>query len=152
MNIALIVICSIVFIAAGQPEWLASGPLALRMASYHFFHAGILHLAVNSLALSTVFSSRHNDNLRCLFAGYAIATLCYPLSSAPCIGMSNMIYAVIGMRTPPFSSAWWRTAPVITFMAVTAAMLFVPGISGLTHIVSFASGIACAYFARLWRS
>lgn len=152
MNIALILICIAVYVVVGQPDWLITAPTLPYMASYHVFHAGIFHLTVNSIALYTVFSRRHNDNVRCLILGWLIASPACLFSSVPVIGMSDIIYAVIGLRTPSFRNPWWRTAPVITFFIVTLAMLFIPGIAGMPHIVSLAAGIAVAHIQRLWRS
>ncbi len=151
MNILLIIICATLFVFSGQPEWLASGSLLLRMTAYHFYHASIFHLAVNSIAAYSIFGCKRKDNLRCLIVGYIIACAVYPLSPVPCIGMSNILYAVIGMRTPPFANRWWLSVPVLTFLAVTFAMLFVPGIAALTHIVSLAIGIVASHFIRIWK-
>ena len=152
MDVILIATCVLLYVLAGQPGWLADGPLALRMMSYHFFHANIAHLLVNGIAAATLFAPRHRDNIRVFAAGFVIASLVYPLSAQPCIGISNILYAVIGLRTPPFTHRWWRSASVVTFLAVTASMLFIPGVSGLTHIVSLAAGIAAANIMRRWRS
>ena len=151
MNMLLIVTCAAVYVLWGQPGWLLDGPLALRMASYHIFHANIAHLAVNSIAMLTLFPARRRDNLRRLAEGYVIASLVYPLSAIPCIGMSNIIYAVIGLRAPALSDRWWRTPPVLTFLVVTLLMPLLPGVAGLTHIVSLAAGVAVSYTVRPWR-
>lgn len=151
IRILVITICTLLFLLAGTPEWLSDCSMLLRMTAYHFYHANIFHLAVNGLALWAIFSPLRKDNTYCLIIGYVIATLAYPLSVKPCIGLSNIIYAVIGLRTPPFSDRWWRSMAAIVFFSVTLAMLLVPSIAGVTHVVSLAAGIAAANIKRLWK-
>ena len=76
--------------------------------------------------------------------------LVYPLSLRPVIGFSNVLYAVLGLRTPSLKSKWWRQPSVIVFLFVTIALVFVPQFSATTHIAAFALGMAGASLKRGW--
>ena len=144
----LIILLSVSFIVTGRPEFLAGWPLVARMAAYPLFHANVFHLAGNCLAIYLVYTRRHSDNLRCLVIGWLISCLVYPLASLPLVGVSNIIYATIGLRTPPISNRWWRDPSVLVFLGVTVAMLLVPKVAALTHIVAFVTGAVIASISR----
>lgn len=132
------------------PDWLAGTdvPYMLRALSYSFFHASAWHLAVNGLATWTIFTPARPRKGRDLVVAYVIAVAVYGLSLRPVIGFSNILYAVLGLRTPALSSSWWRQPGVIVFLVITVLMLFIPQFSALTHIFSFLAGMAVAGLRR----
>ena len=133
----------------GIPAGFQGWPALVRAASYSFFHASWWHLAVNCLAVWTIFMSERKIRWGQLILAYLIAVAVYPLSLRPVIGASNFLYAVIALRTPPFSSPWWKKSTTVVFLLATAAMVFIPRIAGLTHIYSFAAGVFLAYCGRI---
>lgn len=142
-------------LCVGTPQWLMPGgaPYIVRALSYSFFHASWWHLAVNAIAVCSLYRPGVSCKpCRDLLFPFLIAVLVYPLSFRPVIGFSNILYAVIGLRTPPLSSRWWRQTPVLVFIAVTLAMVFVPRFSATTHIAAFLLGIAGAYAMRFHKS
>ena len=147
----LIIALVALYVVCGAPDWLAGSeaPLMKRAALYPFFHASVWHLAVNALAVWTVFSPKREGKGRELLLSYLIALLVYPLSLRPVIGFSSILFATLGQRTPSLSSRWWRTPPVILFIVLMFAMLAFPQLSGLTHIFSFALGMLIAACRRL---
>ena len=149
--IAILVTANLVF---GIPGWLHPGcsPYPVRALAYSFFHASWWHLAVNSLAVWTVFKGGRPGEIAELAVAYIIASLVYPLSFRPVIGFSNILYATLGLRTPPLSSRWWRSAPVIIFGIVTVGMAVIPSVSATTHIAAFALGVGIAGAKRLIKS
>lgn len=150
--VRIAVILSLVVAKAllGCPGWLSSPDTCywLKASTYSFFHASWWHLAVNCLAAWTIFAPKKRDNVLSLALGLVIAVIVYPLSFRPVVGISNILYAVIGMRTPAFSNPWWKSAPVIVFLVVTVLMVFLPQVSAVTHIASFLLGVAIASFRR----
>ncbi|MBR5660575.1 MAG: rhomboid family intramembrane serine protease [Bacteroidales bacterium] len=152
LRVTIILALAALTAAFGIPGWLASpdSPYLARAAAYSFFHASWWHLAVNSLAIWTIFR-KPNPRKACaeLALAYVVAVIVYPLSLRPVIGFSNILYAVIGYRTPPLSSPWWGRTEVIVFLAVTVGMLLIPRFSATTHIAAFAMGIGAAYLRRL---
>lgn len=114
---------------------------------HHFFHANIFHLAVNCLSLWTLFRKDVRYYITPLVFAYLIGTASWFCTSADVVGFSNIIFALIGLRTPSLSHAWWKQLSVILFLAITALMALLPQVSALTHIVSFALGciVAGAY-------
>lgn len=147
IRILLILAILVVRIFVGLPPYLMDKTL-LSALSYPLFHANWFHLAVNCLALWLVFPPKRKGLWSDLALGYVISCLVFPISIRPVIGISNLLYAVIGLRTPAFSSPWWKKTEVIIFFAVTFAMLPFPQVSGLTHILSLAAGIGIAAICR----
>lgn len=143
--IALLVALQLAF---GIPDFMTGGPYLCRALLYSFFHANWWHLAVNAIAAWSIFSR----DSKLLLVAFLIAVLVYPLSWRPVIGFSNVLYAMLGLRTPPLSSTWWKQPAVITFLAITVAMVFIPRFSATTHIAAFALGIGVAYARRWWDS
>lgn len=159
--IIAVLVCLQAFV--GVPEFFygTDGPLSplspedfygdgywMRALTYSFFHANWWHLAINCLAAWTIFDPKRKFSWLQLVTGYAIAVLVYPLSLNPVIGFSNVLYAVLGLRTPSLRSRWWRQPVVIVFLAVTFAMLLIPRFSATTHIAAFAAGMPCASIRR----
>lgn len=135
-------------LALGIPDFMTGGPYWSRALLYSFFHANWWHLAVNAIAAWSIFAR----DSKMLLVAFLIAVLVYPLSWRPVIGFSNVLYAMLGLRTPPLSSPWWKQPAVITFLAITVAMVFIPRFSATTHIAAFALGMAVAYARRWWDS
>lgn len=140
-------LCMQVF--CGVPEFFyGSGHFALRAVTYSFFHASLLHLVINCLGVWTIFAPSRRGKLLHLVVGSLIAVLVYPLALRPVLGFSNILFAVLGMRTPSLGSSWWKRKEVLIFIAVNIATLFIPRISAVTHIAAFACGMLVAALRR----
>ena len=137
-------------LALGIPDILMDGPYWSRALLYSFFHANWWHLAVNAIAAWSIFAPSRKNNI--LLVAFLIAVLVYPLSWRPVIGFSNVLYAVLGLRTPPLKSPWWKQPAVITFLVITVALVFVPRFSATTHIAAFVLGMAGAAAERKWQT
>ena len=139
-------------IAFGIPGWLHpdGAPYIFRALSYSFFHGSWWHLAVNSIAVWTIYKTC--KPCRDLLFPFIIAVLVYPLSFRPVIGFSNILYSTLGLRTPPLSSPWWKHPSVIVFLIVTVALVFIPRFSATTHIAAFLLGIAGAAVGRFYKN
>ena len=150
VRILLILLLIALQVVFGAPEYLlGTEHYWIRALSYSFFHANFLHLVINCLAVWSIFvPSRKCSKL--LPVAFFIAILVYPLSFRPVIGFSNVLYAVLGLRTPSLKSKWWKQPTVIVFLVVTVALVFVPQFSATTHIAAFALGMAGASFKRGW--
>lgn len=133
----------------GAPAFLlGSDGYWVRALSYSFFHAGWLHLAINCIAIWGLFAPKTKTSPSQALIAYTIAILVYPLSIRPVIGFSNILYALIGLRTPPLKNKWWRSPAVITFLVITTAMVFIPQFSATTHIAAFILGCLAAVVNR----
>lgn len=115
---------------------------------HHFFHANIFHLAVNSLSIWTLFRKGYQYSIAPLVWAYFIGCLSWFCTSADVVGFSNIIFALVGMRTPSLSSGWWKQSSTIVFLVITALMAFLPQVSAITHIVSFMLGCIVAGVIR----
>lgn len=156
VRIAIILLLAVLQAVFGAPGWLKpdGAPYLVRALSYSFFHGNWWHLAVNSLAIWTIFDPKRHPCKPCrdLLIPFIIAVLVYPLCWKPVIGFSNVLYALLGQRTPPLSSPWWKQTPVIVFLAVTVAMVFIPRFSATTHVAAFLLGMGVASIIRYRQS
>lgn len=151
--VRVILILALVVLQAvfGAPEYLlGTEHYWMRALTYSFFHGSWWHLAVNAIAIWTIYQPRYKVKPLQLAASFAIAVMVYPLSFRPVIGFSNILYASLGLRTPSLRSKWWKQTPVIIFIVVTLAMLFIPRFSATTHIAAFLLGMAGASIKRLY--
>ena len=137
-------------LVVGAPDYLLlPDHYWLRATTYSFFHASWWHFAINGLAIWSIYSDRHPRRPGFdLLVPYIIAVLVYPLALKPVIGFSNILYAVLGLRTPPLSSPWWKQPPVLVFLAVTVILVFIPQFSATTHIAAFVAGMGIAAARR----
>lgn len=126
-------------------EWIAGQDIYVRMALHHFFHGNLFHLLANLLSLFFILPYLKRWQMG---MGYVIASLSILATATPVIGFSNLIYAFIGLRSPSFKSKWWRHSGTIAFMVVTLAMVFIPNISAVTHIICFSAGVAVSAIVR----
>ena len=144
IGVVLLVIC----LLPNSAEWITSQGVLVRMGLHHFFHSNIFHLAANMLPLYVM---RKYVKVWQVLVGYIIASLSILVTPLSVIGFSNMIYALIGLRSPSFDSRWWRHSGTIIFLVVTFAMLFMPRVSAVTHIVSFTAGVAISAIVRQFK-
>ena len=163
VRLAIIILLVLLKAFVGVPEFFygPDGPLTplspeffsgywTRALTYSFFHANWWHLAINAAATWTIFDPKRKFSWLQLVTGYAIAVLVYPLSSHAVIGFSNLLYAVLGLRTPSLRSRWWRQPVVLVFIAATLAMMLSPRLAGTTHVAAFALGVIFAGIRRSW--
>lgn len=137
-----------VFVIPDGAEWLLGQGRVVRMLLHHFFHGNVFHLLVNCLSLYFILPRAKGWHLA---AGYVIGSLSLLATATPVIGASNLIYAVVGVRSPSFDSWWWRHPGTRTFLIVTALMILLPNVSAMTHIASFLVGVLVSMSVRWFR-
>ena len=115
---------------------------------HHFFHANVFHFAVNAVALWAVLDERMKPPRWLIPTAFIIGSLSYCFAIKPVIGFSNILYAMMGLRTPYLRSAWWKQPSVLVFLAVMLIMVFIPQFSATTHIASFVMGVIVAAIIR----
>lgn len=136
----------------GVPEFFyGTEDYWMRALTYSFFHGNWWHLAVNCLAVWTIFQPKYKTKPLQFVTVYLIAVLVYPISFRPVIGFSNVLYAMLGLRTPSLKSKWWKQPSVIVFLLVTLALIFAPQFSATTHIAAFLLGMASAAAKRSYQ-
>lgn len=142
MRYALIIILAIVFMVA-EPTAISTS--AGWPMLHHFFHGNVFHLVSNALAIWFVLK---RWKWREMAFAYTIASLSVLASPVPVMGFSNMIYALIGLRTPSLDSPWWKNPVTLVFLSVTMIMFLIPGISATTHVISLGMGVIVSSFSR----
>ncbi len=139
-----------VFYFVEVPEILYTGEYP-AMLVYPFFHANIAHLALNCLAVWTVFDPRTRPEWWYLPIGYIISATAYCLTDYVLVGFSCVLFAVAGIRTPSFRSPWWRTWNCWVYIGTMLLMFLLPMFAASAHLISFAIGVgvsACVRFKR----
>ena len=131
----------------GVPDCIVNSNVAFLLLR-HFFHVNIFHLIVNVYALCLLYG--RGSGIRKIFTAYIIAVLSDAFLMIPAIGLSDFLYATMGLRTPSLKSDWWKSSTTITFLIVTVAFVFVPNVSAVTHITSFVGGVALASIRRFF--
>ena len=117
--------------------------------THHFFHANIFHLAVNCFSVWNLFRKGVRYSAVPLVIAFVIASASWFCTTADAVGFSNIIFAIVGLRTPSLKSDWWRHPSVITFLAINMIMLILPQVSAVTHLVSFTLGCLVAGLTRI---
>lgn len=119
---------------------------------YPFFHANILHLAFNVYCLGIIINALHRAEainiIHSFVASYIIGIACSYISeySLPTIGLSGLIYSLIGMYTylRLMNSGKWTILAVILLNGIA---YFVGTTNVLIHITCFVGGFL---YAALW--
>jgi membrane associated rhomboid family serine protease len=145
MAVGILAASQLVF---GCPAFLHQDAAYISLV-HHFFHANVFHLAVNCLSLWSLFRGGQRYGILPLVAAYIIGSLSWFFTSADVVGFSNVIFALIGLRTPSLRHAWWRQPAVLVFLAMTALMALLPQVSAVTHIVSFVLGCIASGVQRI---
>lgn len=154
MRYVIILILTIIFLFIPKPEFLSDMDsfFWMRATAGQLFHANIFHLILNCMAVWNLFKVTPYRNARTIVTrsliAFAIATLSYSVALRPVIGISNLLFAMIGMSTPALSHQWWKLRNTKVFLVVMVASLALPMLSATTHIFSFACGTLVAMVAR----
>lgn len=152
VRVLLIILLVALQAVFGVPElFYGSDHYLLRALLYSFFHANWWHLAVNGIAVWAIFAPQRKIGAGQLLLALLLAVLVYPVALRPILGFSNILYALLGLRTPSLSDKWWRQPAVIAFIVLTIAMVFIPRFSATTHIAAFILGMLCAAFKRFYQ-
>ena len=154
MNRCLIFVLCLLFVFFECPDFLSSESTSefIKAITYHWFHANVFHLMANCLSAWFIYKTTQirpiKDNVRQFILSFIIGSISYCFAGRPIIGISNILFATIGLRTPSLKNKWWKRPETIVFLIVTLLLLFVPQISSVTHIISFLCGVMVAIVQR----
>ena len=123
-------------------------PLLIGALTHHFLHANIFHLAVNCLAVWTMFNTRWKDSWMELLAGLFLGAVAYAIAGQDVVGFSNVLFAVLGIRY--FKYEWYKTSYACVLPIAIIISSVIPGISVLTHFFSFLGGVLVAWSAGVY--
>ena len=138
------------FFLCGIPECLRTGEYP-AMLVHPFFHANVAHLALNCLAVWTVFDPKTTPEWWYVPVGYIVAVTAYCILDSPIVGFSTVLFAVAGFRTPSFRSAWWRSWNCRVYIGTMLLMFLLPMFAASAHLLCFAAGVLVASCVRFKR-
>ena len=145
--VAILVPCLVLH---GSHDWSAVGiyngcRLSCRML-YPFYHAGLLHAALNVWCLlSVVFI--YNVSLWRLILSYVIATTIPSLflPPTPTVGLSGVVYVLFGTISFEVGRKLYYQLWMLLYLAV--GFLF-PNTNAWVHLYCYAAGFAVALFNK----
>lgn len=146
----IIIVALVAFYVPDIPECLYTGEWP-AMLVHPFFHANVAHLALNCLAVWTVFDPRTRPEWWYLPVGFAIAAGAYELTDYMMVGFSSVLFAVAGLRTPSFRSRWWRTWNCWVYIGTMLLMFLAPMFAASAHLICFSIGVAVSACVRFKR-
>lgn len=132
------------------PECLYDGEYP-AMLVHPFFHANVFHLLLNCLAVWTVFDPRTRPEWWYLPIAYIIACTSYIIVDDVLVGFSTVLFAVAGLRTPSFRSAWWRSWNAWAYIGTMLLMFLLPWFAASAHLICFTIGVAVSAAVRFKR-
>lgn len=128
---------------------LATGT-GINALLYHFAHANILHLTLNTISLILLIRSLHRvaKTTHTLALAYTCATCAALCTTAPTVGASGIIYALLGMHTSAhlshrliFRAPKYRYQYIATIILSLLIGYIIPNISATIHTTSYILGL-----------
>lgn len=155
--LSLILIC--IAVALGHTDWhsvglYAGGPWWGRF-SYEFFHANLLHAALNCWCLLSVVFLYEVRWPRLLLAFAVAASVPAGALSGyfvslctPSIGLSGMVYALFGLLSFDVRRRWYYQGCMVMYLTLG---FFLPNSSAVVHLWCYALGFLCAAVRCLYK-
>ena len=155
--LSLILIC--IAIASGRADWhlvglYADGPWWGRF-SYVFFHANLLHAALNCWCLLSVVFLYEVRWPRLLLALAVAASVpagvlgeYFVSLHAPTIGLSGMVYALFGLLSFDVRRRWYYQGCMAMYLSLG---FFLPNSSAVVHLWCYALGLLLAAVRYLYK-
>lgn len=129
-------------VGIGSPAW--------TRLTYSFFHASWLHLLINIYVLLTLgfaLDLRMGELVISYVLACAVPSFC--IGVLPTVGLSGMIYAMLGMRTMRNSNPG---SVILNVVLITAASIFLSHIAWRLHAYCYCSGLLISVLSTpLWR-
>ena len=145
-RIIVIGLLYVIFMVAGCPAWLHMKTWWMPLV-HHFFHANIFHLAVNCFSLWMLLRIKWPSSS--LIAAFIFASLSWFCTKADPVGISNFLFAMVGISSPSIRHKWWRSSSAFIFFGVNILLIFFSQVSAVTHLVSFFLGSLYAGMSRI---
>lgn len=142
-----IVICGIVlcYLFCSPETIMHNGnPWIVRAILHNFLHGNVFHLASNIMMLWLLYPNMRKHRMLIFGLSLIIATASFAVSDGDSIGLSDVLYATMGLSALPLKSKWWQT-PIAKFFLLSFLVAFLlPNISAMTHLVSYIVGFVTA--------
>lgn len=146
-TLAAIIIAVVILVLSAFPLPVAQFGLCAdagieARVSYHFFHASIIHAALNAWSIVAI-AVKYSPPLKFLLIAFIIATLIPEalLQSTPIVGLSGVCFAMLGSCLVWSHAVFNSYLYVALFLAV--GFLF-PQVAAILHAYAFVSGAAVA--------
>lgn len=143
-NLALLLIVAMTVVQCTA----VSGGLGLSCNSpwyshltYIFAHDGWVHLCINAYALLTLVFMNDAGWAK-MAASWVISVLVPYNGDTPLLGMSTLIYALLGITV--MDSPRWKMLLTVN-ISVILSSIFIPYVAFMQHLVCFASGVVIGF-------
>lgn len=159
VSVIVAFVCIAIAIAAPATQgWqevgIAQGAGLIQRLTYHFFHANISHIAMNVwtfLSLLFLFDISIKKLtmayiISCTFPVDTIATLATSYPKLPTVGLSGVIYALLGIVSYDVAKPKEYQASII--LSLILGFMF-PKINGWIHLYCYVAGLSLATLNRL---
>lgn len=143
----LIPLATLAIAAFASPGWSAVGVCRgcsiLQRLAYSFFHASVIHAAVNAWCFISILFIYHVSWLRIAVA-YAIAVSApaFVLSSIPTVGLSALCFALLGSITFQVKRKLYYNGCMALYIALG---FFFPLVNGWLHLYSYVAGLIVGF-------
>ena len=97
-----------------------------------------------------MFGKGWKESWKELLAGYIIGSLSFLASPGTTVGISNLLFAILGTRC--IRNGWYRTKYFAVLWGTLIVTAFIPSISGLTHCISCAGGMLAGWISIKYQS
>ena len=139
--VALVVVCIAI---AGPYDWqtvgIYDGCSLSGRAVYPFFHANVLHAALNAWALLSIVFLYDRTVWRLLLAYIVAVTAPVGIMgmSAPTVGLSGVVYCLYGSLSFEVARKWYFQGWLLFYLAVG---FFFPNTNAWLHVYCYAVGL-----------
>ncbi len=140
---AIILAIAVGFAVAGHPDWhsvgIYTGCGLLQRCSYSFYHASLLHAALNLWCfLSLSFLYDVSPARLAIAFGIAVAAPPLVLVSTPTVGLSAVCFALLGLVAFQVRrKIYWQSCIALYILI---GFLF-PAANGAIHLYSYVAGL-----------
>lgn len=145
LGIALIVMCIALL---GSQDWEAvgiyKGCSLLGRVVYPFFHANILHAALNAWALLSIVFLYGKTVWRLLLA-YIVAITAPAFMTAPTVGLSAVVYCLYGSLSFEVIRKWYFQAWLLFYLTIG---FFFPNTNAWLHVYCYAVGLLGGFLCK----
>lgn len=138
---ALVTVLSLMPVSPEHTALMPSCPWTHRLM-YQFFHAGLLHAVLNGWVLISAVFMYPTSHWMLLTAYVISATVPEALCPLPTLGMSGLVFALLGEYSFTVARKWYYQRWMLGFILFG---ILVPNINGWLHLYCYGLGVSVSF-------